>query len=45
MAALLVLLTVLGVMGATLPMSAGIELSKLYGHGHMDTLRYKRSGE
>lgn len=40
-------LTVLGVLGATLPMSAvvGIELSKLYGHHEYMEGRYKRSGE
>lgn len=43
MAVLLVWLTVLGVLGASLPLSAGIELSKLY--GHMEAQRLKRSGE
>lgn len=43
MAAMVVWLAVLGVLCATLPLSAAIELSRLY--EHMEGVRFKRSGK
>lgn len=45
MAVMVIWLAVLVVLCTTLPLTLGIELSKLYGHEYMEGPRYKRSGE